>query len=231
MRYCWLFFPQRDTKGHEEIKNLGLLRVLRGYLSKTMFIIILVLLTSCAAAQPLPVDQAQTRVRHSWQTGQHVVWVVDWPAAPVGGPVTVETWRAGDSFRYEILESVAPALIGEMIVFNGQIGWQANRFDPGPPLEIDSPRLSPLSDAFAMIDRLVTALPQSASQEAGQTIHGPAQKISLSYAAGQQLTFWLDNKTQLPVRIQFVAAGTEATLNARDFEPLSDPPRALFEFR
>jgi hypothetical protein len=229
MCYGWLFFLQKDTRVHEEAKNLGYFRVLRGYLSKTMFIIILVVLTSCAAAQPLPVDQAQMMVRDSWQTGQHVVWVVDWPAAPVGGPVTAETWRAGDSFRYEILEAVAPALIGEMIGFNGQIGWQANRFDPGPPLEIDSPHLAPISDALAVIDRLIMGVPQSASQEAGQTIHGPAQKISLSYAAGQQLTFWLDNKTQLPVRIKFVAAGTEATLNARDFEPLSDPPPALFE--
>jgi len=164
----------------------------------------------------------------TWQTDQHGVWVLDWPAAPVGGPVTVEMWRAGNVFRYEILEAVAPALIGETLVFNGQTAWQFNQFDSVPPLVLDSPRLSPVSDVFVVIDRLITTSPQSATQEAAQTIHGPAQKISMRYDHGDQLIVWRDDKTQLPVRVFFSVDGQHATLTARDIEPLVDPSERLF---
>lgn len=167
-------------------------------------------------------------VAEAWQTDQHVGWVLDWPAAPVGGPVTVETWRAGDSFRYEILEAVAPALIGETLVFNGQVARQYNRFDSDAPVVLDAPHLSPVSDAFAEINRLIATSPQSANQEATQTIHGPAQKISLNYANGDQLTMWRDNKTQLPVKVVLAVNGQQAILKARDFEPLVNPSKKLF---
>lgn len=167
-------------------------------------------------------------VAEAWQTNQHVVWVLDWSAAPVGGPVTVETWRAGGFYRYEILEAVASALIGETLVFNGQTAWQYNRFDPDSPVVLDSPRLSPISDAFAVIDRFITTPPQSATQETTQTIHGPAQKINLIYANSDQLTMWRDNKTQLPVKVVFSVNGQQATLNARDFESLVNPSARLF---
>jgi len=224
MRYYRLFYPQRATKGHEEVKNLVFLRVLRGPILSA----ILIFLTSCVAAQPLPLDEAQTIVADAWQTDQQVVWVLDWPAAPVGGPVTVETWRAGNAFRYEILEAVAPALIGETVVFNGQTAWNYNRFDPDSPVVLDSPRLSPISDAFDVIDRLIATSPQLATQEATQTIHGPAQKISLTYANGDQLTMWRDNKIQLPVKVVFSVNGQRTTLHARDFEALVKPSERLF---
>ena len=199
-------------------------RILRG----PIFFVFLIWLTSCVAAQPLLPEQAQNIVADAWQTDQHGVWVLDWPTVPIGGPVTVETWRAGNSLRYEILEAVTPALIGETLVFNGQAAWQYNRFDSAPLIVLDSPRLSPVSDAFAVIDRLVTTPPQLASQEATQTIHGPAQKISLTYANGDQLAVWRDDKTQLPVKTVFLVNGQQATLNARDFEPLVNPSAGLF---
>lgn len=228
MRYDWLFHLRRAAKGREEFKNLAFLRALHGYYYKLILTIFLILLTSCAAPQAIPPDQAQTMVADTWQTDQHGIWVLDWPAAPVGGSVTVETWRAGDSVRYEILEAIAPALIGETLVFNGQTAWQYNRFDFAPPDVLDSPRLSPISDAFVVIDRLVIVSPQSATQEAVQTVHGPAQKISLSYANGDQLIVWRDDKTQLPVKLFFSVNGQQATLNARDFELLIEPSPALF---
>ena len=224
MRYCGLFHSRRITKGHEENRNLVFLHALRG----SIFIVFLFFLISCVAAQPLPPDQAQTVAADAWQTDQQGVWVLDWPVAPVGGPVTVETWQAGNSFRYEILEAVTPALIGEILVFNGQVAWNYNRFDSDPPVVLDSPRFSPVSDAFAVIDRLIVTLPRSATQEPTQTIHGPAQKISLSYANGDQLTVWRDDKTQLPVKVIFSVNGQQATLNARDFEPLVNPSERLF---
>jgi hypothetical protein len=228
MKCGWLFKLQRHIQQHPKSYNQGFLRVLCGYFSKPILAALLVLLTSCAQVQSLAVTQAQTMVAEAWNTHQHGIWVLDWPAAPVGGPVTVETWRAGDIYRYEVLEAVAPALIGETLVFNGQTTWRYNRFDSVSPVVLDSPHLSPISDAFAAIDRLTATLPQLATQEATQTSYGPAQKISLSYTNGDQLIVWRDGKTQLPVKVVFSVYGQQATLNARDVEPLVNPPERLF---
>ncbi len=164
-----------------------------------------------------------------WQTEQHITWELDWPAAPVGGPLTVETWRSGERYRFEILEAVAPALIGETLVFDGRKAWQYKRFTAEPPVTLTSPQLSPVSDAFAVIDQLLATPPQTATQEAAQTIHGPALKITLMFANGDRLLLWRDEETQLPVRVIFSVGGKEARLEARDFEPLPDPPEGLFE--
>jgi hypothetical protein len=185
-------------------------------------------LASCATAQPISGDHAWQMAATTWQTGQHTVWELDWPAAPVGGPVTVETWRVGDQYRYEILEAIAPALIGESLVFNGYTAWQYNRFDSMPPVALDAPQLSPVSDAFVTVDRLIATPPQTATQEPVQTVHGPAQKISLRYNNGDQLILWRDDETQLPVRVVFSMVENEAKLDARDFEPLVKPPERLF---
>lgn len=196
-------------------------------------------LTACAAEQPMNPNLAQAIVTNAWQADQHIVWELDWPAAPVGGPLTIETWRVnegyrgdkyrGDKYRYEILESVTPALVGETLVFNGQKAWQYNRFSTEPPVVPESPWLSPVSDALAMIDKLIATPPQTATQESTQTIHGSAQKITLTLAKGDHLMLWRDEETQLPVRIVFSVGGQEARLEARSFEPLIDPPRVLFE--
>ncbi|MBN1219219.1 MAG: hypothetical protein JXM69_09840 [Anaerolineae bacterium] len=188
----------------------------------------LLALPTCTTGHPMSPDQAQAIVAAAWHADQHIVWELDWPAAPVGGPLTVETWRVGERYRFEILESVAPALIGETLAFDGQTAWQSNRFDSEPPVRLDSPRLSPVTDAFATIDRLIATPPQTATLETGQTGHGPAQKISLAFANGDRLIFWGDEATQLPVRIIFEVGGKEATLKARSFEALVDPPQALF---
>lgn len=184
--------------------------------------------TACAAAQPLQPQLAQAIIADTWHTDQHMVWELDWPAAPVGGPVTVETWRVGDQYRYEILESAAPALIGETLIYNEHTAWQSNRFDSALLVILDSPQLSPVSDAFAVIEQLIITSPQSAAQESVQSVHGPAQKITLTYPSGDSLSLWRDDETQLPVKIVFVVSSQKVILNARNFEPLLDPPQGLF---
>jgi hypothetical protein len=199
--------------------------------SKTLILthVIVLGLIACAAEQPMNPDLAQAIVANAWQADQHIVWELDWPAAPVGGPLTVETWRAGNRYRFEILEAVAPTLIGETLVFDGQTAWQFNRFSGEPPLSLDVPYLSPVMEAMVVIDKLMTTPPQTATQELAQTIHGSAQKVTLSFANGEQLAFWRDDKTGLPVRVMFLVGGKAARLEARSFEVLVDPPRALFE--
>jgi hypothetical protein len=184
---------------------------------------------ACTSKQPMNSDQAQATLARAWQTDQHIVWEIDWPAAPVGGPLTVETWRADQRYRFEILESTAPALVGETLIFDGQTAWQYNRFATEPPVTLTSPQLSPVTDAFAMIDKLIATLPQTAKQEFVQTIHGPAKNITLTFVNGDRLSLWRDEETQLPIRVLFSVGAKEAKLEARSFEPLIDPPRALFE--
>ena len=187
-------------------------------------------LMACAAAeQPMNPDLAQAIVANAWQADQHIVWELDWPAAPVGGPLTVEIWQAGNHYRFEILEAVAPALIGETLVFDGQTAWQFNRFSDEPPLSLNVPYLSPVMEAMIVIGRLINTPPQTATQELVQTIHGPAQKVTSNFANSEQLTLWRDDKTGLPVRVMFLVGGKAARLEARSFEVLVDPPRALFE--
>ena len=185
-------------------------------------------LTACTTSQPVETNLARSAVADAWQSNQHIVWELDRPGAPVGGPLTVEIWRNGNQYRYEILEAVAPALIGESLVFNGHIAWQYNRFDSTPPVVLDSPRLSPVSDTWAVIERLIATPPQIATQEPVQIMHGPAQKITLVYTNGNRLILWRDDETQLPVKVVFSAKGQKGTLNARDFEPLIDPLPGLF---
>jgi outer membrane lipoprotein-sorting protein len=190
-------------------------------------------LMACTVVEPLKPAQAQTIIALAWQADQHVVWALDWPAAPTGGPLTVETWQSGPAYRYEILESAAPALVGEVLVSDGQRVWRYNRLnvpERSPDFNLDAPaRLSPLTDALAQIDRLLATTPLTATQESAQTIHGPAQKITLTYTNGDSLSLWQDDQTGLPVRVMSVINGQPVTLNTREVEPLVDPPTGLFE--
>ncbi len=199
-------------------------------LFRTLVLIILLLTpTACAAASPIQPGPAQTLAARAWQADQHVVWELDWPAAPVGGVVTVETWRAGEQYRLEILEAVAPALVGETLVYNGHTTWLYNRFAGAAPSTPDLPRLSPVTDAFAVINRFLTQPPQAATQELVRLDSGPAQKISLIFENGDHLILWRDEKTGLPGRILFSVKGQQATLKARSLEPLLNPPEGLFQ--
>jgi hypothetical protein len=109
--------------------------------------------------QPVSPATAQAALVEAWAADQHTVWEIDWPDAPVGGPLTVETWRAGSGYRYEILESTAPALVGEILIFDGQTAWQYNRFDDPLSRKVMNPRRPyqmhlPLSAASTTSPRL-----------------------------------------------------------------------------
>jgi hypothetical protein len=187
-------------------------------------------LSACAAPEPLNPLAAQPILAQTWQADQHVVWEMEWPAAPVGGPLTVETWRAGSRYRFEILEATVPDLIGQTLIFDGQTTRRYRRFDP--PQDSTQPgeaRLSPVSDAFAIINRLLVTAPETATQEALRLPSGPAQKLTFTYPDGDSLALWRDEATGLPVRVVFTLGGQSAALRARSFAPLPDPPEGLFK--
>jgi outer membrane lipoprotein-sorting protein len=187
-------------------------------------------ITGCAAGRPTEPDQAQAAVVEAWQAPQHIVWEIDWPAAPVGGPLTVESWRAGDRYRFEILESTAPDLIGQTLVFNGKRAWRYNRFESVSPESTAAARLSPVTDAVAVIEQFVAKTPHAATRQPDSLLDaGPVQKIALNFDNDNSLTAWIDEETGLPIRLQFLENGRQAILQARDFEPLPDPPSGLFE--
>jgi hypothetical protein len=198
------------------------------------FLINFIIFTGCiglacsAAQQTLQPAAAQQIVVDIWHTQHHITWEIDWPTAPVGGPLTVETWRAGNRYRFEILEAVAPALKGEVLAFDGQNGWRYNRFDPPASFRPGLASLSPVSDAFLIIERLLDTPAKTASQETSSVNYTPAQKIELAFANEDKLSLWWDQKTGLPVQISFASNGQRATLQARSFEALTDPSEALF---
>lgn len=196
------------------------------------FVVIINLLlftaTACAAAQPLTPKLAQQILVEAWQANQHAVWELDWPAAPVAGPITVETWRAGHRYRFEILESPAPALIGETLAVDGQTAWRYNRFNPPEFVASTAPVLSPVSDAFMLLDARLKHAPHYASREQAQINFSPAKKFSMSYPNGDRLILWQDEQTGLPMRIEFSFNQQTIILNARRIEPLLHPPDELF---
>jgi hypothetical protein len=188
-----------------------------------------IILASCASEQLFDPNLAQEQVRMAWRNNQHAVWELDWPAAPTGGPLTAAVWRAGDRYRYEILEAAAPALVGQTLIFDGQTGWRYNRFEANTPETAASPRLSPLSDAFKTIDRLLDTPPTAASRQKDVILdYGPAEKTVLTFENGDSLAVWIDQEREMPVRLIFQVGGHQAMLKARRIELLSDPPEGLF---
>ncbi|MEM7348914.1 MAG: hypothetical protein AAF485_32190 [Chloroflexota bacterium] len=183
---------------------------------------------ACGTPQSIEPDLAQRRLQDQWMLAQHTVWELEWEAMPTGGPLTVETWRAEGKYRFEILESAAPDFVGKSVIFDGQRSWIQDRFTD-ELTELDSPRLSPVSDAFNLIDQQLLKTPTNASQTQTQLGHGPTQMITLTFEADNKLTMWLEEETRLPVRVQFVENGHSILLNARDFEPLETIQTGLFK--
>lgn len=195
-----------------------------------IFLILAVSLNACTTPESIEVEAAQAALRDAWQADQYIIWELDWPAAPVGGPLTVAAWRAGPRYRLEILESVAPDLVGQTLIFDGVTAWRYQRFDPPPAApQPAKAELSPVTDAFTIITRLLAISPARATQEAVQIGREPAQKITLTFTGGDSLTLWRDEATGLPVRLNFVSGQQQATLRARSFERLSNPVEGLFE--
>jgi hypothetical protein len=192
-------------------------------------ILIFLSLTACARPQAVSPEQAQTRVSEAWQADQHAVWALDWPEAPTAGPLTAEIWRSGDRYRIEILEAAAPALVGEILVVDGETAWRYNRFQPAPLIPITSPVLSPVTDLFSLMDLLLQTPVVSAEQEATELNYNLTQKIRLTFSDGNELRFWQEVETGLPIRLILFARGQQIELDARQVEPLPDPLEGLFQ--
>lgn len=190
-------------------------------------------LSGCAATETIEPGAAQTDLNRAWQADQHTVWEINWPEAPLGGPLVVETWRTGGRYRFEVLEAEAAALFGQVLVFDGRQGWRYNRFEPEPPVESAPPALAPVTELLAKINAASTARPEHATARPARLDHGPAQEFRLSYGrepggAEKYLTWWRDVDTGLPVRIHLVDGQQEITLRARSFEPLPRSQPELF---
>lgn len=182
---------------------------------------------SCTRSQNLEPEPAQTRLAQAWMACQHTIWDIDWPAMPLSGPLTVETWRAGSRYRYEILETTAPALAGQTFVFDGQQGWQYNRFEPNTSLTSNITAFSPVSDAFDTITHLIKMPSQTATEAIIQIKGEPAQKITLTFTNGDSLAVWLHLETKLVLQALFIIDGQRGRLTARQVEALPDDPSTL----
>ncbi len=190
--------------------------------------VVIFILMACQAEQAINPDTAQTLARDAWRQEWHAVWEIDWAAMPVGGPVTVEVWRAGERYRYEILEAAAPALIGETLVFDGRQAWRYNRFETDSLSSPAAPHLAPMSEAGAVIDRLLAEPPRSARRRVEPLHRQSTQRITLTFADESSLSVWIAQETGLPLRLRWSTPNAEGTLTARETEPLPDPPAGLF---
>lgn len=139
----------------------------------------------------------------------------------------METWRAGSRYRYEILETTAPALAGQTFVFDGQQRWLYNRFEPNTSLTSGVTALSPVSDAFDTITDLLETPSQTASETVTHINGEPAQKIALIFPDGDSLAVWLHLETKLVLQAQFIVDGQHGLLTARQVEVLPDDPSSL----
>ncbi len=189
---------------------------------------ILAIMVACATVQPIDTGAAQQKINTARHQNQHTVWEIDWPNNPAGGLITAETWQAAGRYRYEILESTAPALIGETLVFDGQTAWQYNRLDPPEAFAPAPETLSPVTDAFLIIARLLAREAVSATQQPVYVNSIPVTQITLTFKNGDSLNLWQDEKTGLPVQVEFAAGDQQGKLKARSFEPLLNPPPELF---
>ena len=186
--------------------------------------------TGCAATQAVEPAAARQLVMNAWQANQQAVWELDWPAAPVAGPVTAAVWRNGPNLRLEILEASAPAMVGQTLIVGGAAAWQFNRFDQPLQPQPAAPALPPLTDAFALIETTLALTPTTAGRQAVDTVaHGPAQLIRLGYPGGYSLTAWLHRETGLLLRLDLAVTAGQFSLQAHRVEPLPHPPAGLFD--
>jgi hypothetical protein len=187
-----------------------------------------VLLPACAPARPVEAPPAQAQLLAAWQASHHSVWELAWPAAPAGGPLTVETWQADGRYRHEILEAAAPALLGATLVFDGRAAYRYNRLNPPAKFTPVEPGLSPVSDALARLSERLEQPATRATQQPAQLNGRPAQLITLTFADDVTLAAWLDTASGLITQIELTGGGQQLRLTTRFTEPLPQPAPELF---
>jgi hypothetical protein len=195
-----------------------------------LLLVILVLATAaCSRETPLPAEPVRQQVQAAWLADRHTTWEIDWPNAPVGGPLTVESWQAENRYRYEILETAAPALLGEVLVFDGAQAWRYNWLTPDTPPQQTPPQLSPVTDAFESVSALLNQPPVRANIQADTVLLKPARKVTLTFENGDTLVAWFDAPTQsMLLQLIFNVGEQQGRLIARHSEPLVTPDKRLF---
>jgi hypothetical protein len=184
---------------------------------------------ACAPASPIAPKTAQQQLQQAWQSDQHAIWEIDWPNAPTSGPVVIEVWQAGGRYRYEILESPAPALLGETLVSDGSQTWRYNRLASSPSPVQTVPTLAPITAAMKLVANLLSRQPIEATIQSDSVNLLPATKILMLYPTGDSLAMWLDEQAAgLPRRVEFSVGKQHGQLTARLTEPLTNPPSELF---
>jgi len=138
-------------------------------------------LVGCSTSTAVSTETAQRRVQSAWQASYHTIWEIDWPNAPISGPATIEVWQMGDRYRYEILETPAPSLLGETLVSDGTQTWRYNRLAPSASPESATPALAPITDAVMIISNLLSRHPTEATAQADSVNLIPATKILMLY--------------------------------------------------
>lgn len=169
-------------------------------------------------------------LRAAWQRDQHAVWEMEWPGAPLAGPMAVEVWLSGPRRRFEMLESGAPALVGETLVSDGRTAWLFNRFADGvTEVGAEEARFSPLSDALLIISAHLAREPRSVRALGEASLPtGPAHRWRLIYPEGTTLDLWLEDETGLISAMKLAGPGGDFSLTARLIEPLDEVPEGLF---
>ncbi len=146
--------------------------------------------------------------------------------------MTVASWQAEQRYRYEILESTAPALIGETAVFDGQRLFTFNRLTISPHHPLQPNRqvngLSPMFEVVSLIENGL-ADPAVVATETQTRLNGAVtQRLTLRYVDGGELTMWIAPETGTLKQV-VVRMGTRTiTLTARQSDPLPNPSLDLF---
>jgi hypothetical protein len=188
---------------------------------------LLVALTACGAVTVVPPEQSLTTAAAAWGANQHTVWDIEWDNVPLSGAVSAEIWRAGKRLRIEILEAPA-GLLGQTLVVNDGQARQFDRLSSQAPVILEEPLLPPVTDALELIDSLLADSPAASTTATVVVSSARAERISLNYANGDTLAFYLAADTGLPLRIEFSVGGQTGRLTARSAALLPDPLPGLF---
>lgn len=195
---------------------------------------ILIWLPACQNVQPSGLLLSYEEIGRLWRADHHAVWAVDWPTAPIANEVVVECWVNRARYRLEILEATPADLIGQTVLFDGEQFYRLNRFENDIRREIQLRSavrfhgISPISDGFNIVDKLLAQSPTSTHITDQQLIHGLTTRYVFKYGGEDYLIFWTDHAGGEIVRIEFQFQGQQAKLQARLYEPLPYVHEALF---
>jgi len=206
--------------------------------SVKLILLAMILVTGTACGSPslaADSDGQVTRAQQVWAGDWHAEWQIEWAGAPVRGPLVIEVWHAADGrLRIETLEAPIPALSGLTLVDDGSTVWlhdlRQNQVQSGSDHQVKIPLAS---DALDAMDQLLSEPGSATVKVSGRDTleSGPAIRLSVTMANGDQATVWTHNETGLPARVEFHSAvWGEATFSARSISATRRQDPALFLF-